>query len=275
MTFTRLFAPLVAFTVALATNAFAGEADLAELLIGAEAAGAPIPHVTRVDPDLDLDAAYRVQKLYVERRLDSDSIAGFKAGFTGRFGRLLFGLGEPVVGVLFASGRGERVIDLAAYRRLIVETEIVFVAGARIDEPVADIAALRRRVRGVAPGIEMPEGGFVDPMGVTAADIVAANVSAAAFLVGPEMQPGDIDLDGLPVALTRDGRGVSRGHGTDAMGDPWRSALWLVNAIVARGHAVEPGHLLFTGVLGKRVEAKPGHYIADFGALGRIDFELR
>ena len=53
------------------------------------------------------------------------------------------------------------------------------------------------------------------------------------------------------------------------------AALWLVNAALHRGYIVEPGHVLSTGVLGERVEATPGRYVADFGALGRVAFEVR
>ena len=59
------------------------------------------------------------------------------------------------------------------------------------------------------------------------------------------------------------------------MGDPWKAALWLVNATVRRGWTIEPGHLFSTGIIGERVEGKPGRYVADFGVLGRIAFELR
>ena len=59
------------------------------------------------------------------------------------------------------------------------------------------------------------------------------------------------------------------------MGDPWKAALWLVNVAVKRGRVVEPGHVLSTGVIGKRIEAEPGNYTADFGALGTIAFEVR
>lgn len=38
---------------------------------------------------------------------------------------------------------------------------------------------------------------------------------------------------------------------------------------------LETGHYLTTGVIGERVESEPGAYVADFGALGRIEFEIR
>ncbi|MFQ5958462.1 MAG: 2-keto-4-pentenoate hydratase [Alphaproteobacteria bacterium] len=274
----RRMAMLVAVALmATATPALAGEAEMAAALLAAEAAGRPIPMLSKAHPELDLAAAYRVQRAYVERRLEGDAIAGFKAGLTGTLGQLWFGVGEPLSGVLFASGRGGdgALIDLGDYRRLIVETEIAFVAGARIAAPIGDVAALRPLIRAVAPAIEMPEGGFTNPRGAKAVDLVAANVSAAVFLVGAERPASDFDLGGLAVTLTAGGREVSAGEGADVMGDPWAAALWLVNAAVARGWSVEPGHVLSTGVIGKRVEAEPGRYRADFGALGSLTFELR
>ena len=267
----------LALALLFVPHALAGEAELAQALIAAEAAGRPIPMLSQEYPDLGLEAAYAVQRAYVERRLEDDSIAGFKAGLTGRLGQLWFGVGEPLSGVLFASGLGGdgALIDLARYRRLIVETEIAFVAGARIAAPVADVAALRPLIRAVAPAIEMPEGGFAKPRDARGTDLVAANVSAALFLVGSERPIDAFALADIAVTLTVDGREVSAGEGSDVMGDPWKAALWLVNATVRRGWTIEPGHLFSTGVIGERVEGKPGRYVADFGVLGRIAFELR
>lgn len=274
---------LIAFLLiglALSPPARADEAALAEAILRADAEGAATPRVSVLEPRIGLDGAYRVQRILVDRRIAAgDAIAGYKNGLTGTLARMWFGIDEPVFGVLLESGlrRSGDAIDTPAGRRMLLETEIGFVAGARIDSPVPDVAALKPLIRGVAPVVEIPAGGFVEAEArkLTVEDIVANNVSAAFLVVGAERPAEGLDLESVRATLSREGRTVSKGTGADAMGDPWMAALWLVNVAIRRGRVVEPGHILSTGVIGKRVESAPGEYVAGFGPLGRIEFSVR
>ena len=265
--------------VLAALPARADEAALAEAIRKANEAGTETPRVSVLEPKIDLDGAYRVQQLVVDARLaDGDSVAGYKAGLTGKLARWWFGIDEPVFGVVPASGlraSGEAIVKPPG-RHMLLETEIAFVAGARIDTPVADVAALKPLMRGVAPVIEAPAGGFPESQArkLTVTDIVANNVSAHIVILGPEHSAEGLNLAKLRATLSRDGKRISKGTGADVMGDPWKSALWLVNVAVAQGRVIEPGNLLSTGVIGKRIEAEPGRYTARFGALGQIAFTI-
>lgn len=256
------------------------ETSLAEAILRADATDGDTPRVSVLDPAIDLAGAYRVQQIIVDRRLaNGDTVAGFKAGLTGRLARWWFDIEAPVFGVILGSAlhRNGDTLAIPRNRHMLLETEIAFVAGSRIDRPLADIAELKPLIRAVVPVIEAPAGGFpkAEARKLTVADIVANNVSAHALIVGKERPAAGIDLKALQATLSRDGKALSSGSGADAMGDPWTAALWLVNVAVARGRVVEPGHVLTTGVIGKRIEAEPGRYSADFGTLGRIDFEVR
>ncbi len=270
----------IGLTLFVAFPARADEAALAAAILKADANGTETPRVSVLDPKIDLDGAYRVQEILVDAKLaDGGEIAGYKAGLTGRLARWWFSIDDPVFGVIPASGlrRSGGTIAAPAGRRMLLETEIVFIAGARIDHPVADVAALKALIRGVAPAIEAPAGGFPKAVErkLKVADIVANNVSAYVLIVGGEHPAEGLKLKKLRATLSRDGKQLSNGTGADAMGDPWVAALWLVNLAVERGRVVEPGHALSTGVIGKRIEAEPGLYTADFGELGVIEFEVR
>ncbi|MDH5557556.1 MAG: hypothetical protein OEZ03_09405 [Alphaproteobacteria bacterium] len=262
-----------------ALPAQADEAALARAIIEANAAGTETPRVSVLDPKIDLDGAYRVQQVVVDDMLaGGDSVAGYKAGLTGKLARWWFGIDKPVFGVVPASGlrKTGAVIGQPKGRHMLLETEIAFVAGARIDKPVADIAALKPLMRGVVPVIEAPAGGFPESQArkLTVTDIVANNVSAHLLIVGAEQPVEGLNLTTLPGVLTLDGEVVSKGAGADAMGDPWAAALWLVNVAIGQGRVIEPGHFLSTGVIGKRVESAPGRYLAEFGKLGTIEFTI-
>ncbi len=264
----------------IAPPARADDAALAEAIWQANAAGTETPRVSVLDPGIDLGGAYRVQQLVVDRTLAAGgSVAGYKAGLTGKLARWWFGIEDPVFGVIPASGlrRSGDMIAEPPGRHMLLETEIAFVAGARIDKPIEDVAALKPLIRGVAPVIEAPAGGFPKSQArkLTVTDIVANNVSAHVLIVGDERPAEGLNLKKLRATLSRNGKQVSKGTGADAMGDPWTAALWLVNVAVAQGRVIEPGHYLSTGVIGERVESEPGHYSADFGELGTIEFEVR
>jgi len=275
----QLLAGLIVLNL-FAAPAGADEAALAEAILQADAAGAETPRVSVLDPTIDLDGAYRVQRILVDRRLAAgDSVAGYKNGLTGKLARWWFGIEDPVFGVIPASGlrKSGDAIAIPEGRHMLLETEFAFVAGARIEAQVPDVAALRPLIRGVAPVIEAPAAGFPESQArkLTVADIVANNVSAHVLIVGQERSTQGLDPKKLPATLSRDGKQLSQGTGADTMGDPWTAALWLVNVAVKRGRVIEPGQYLSTGVIGKRIEAEPGRYVAEYGVLGTIEFEVR
>lgn len=274
-----IFASASVFLLA-ALFAHADETALATAITESNAAGTETPRVSVLDPKIDLDGAYRVQQAVVDHMLEAgDGVAGYKAGLTGKLARWWFDIDDPVFGVIPASAlrKSGDTIRQPKGRHMLLETEIAFVAGARIDKPVADVAALKPLIRGVAPVIEAPAGGFPKSQKrqLTVTDIVANNVSAHILIVGEEQPADGLNLAKLPGVMKRDGKVISKGSGADVMSDPWKSALWLVNVTIGQGRVIEPGHYLSTGVIGKRIESRPGRYVASFGQLGEIEFEIR
>ncbi len=271
----------LALALSLATGLSAAlETDynpLAEPLLDAWRARQPFPLTSAAVPGLDLQTAYRVQKIYVQQRLLEDRIAGFKAGLTSEAAQDRFGVRTPVAGVLFASGQllDTSVVENSEYAQLLMETEIGFVVARPIHSTIASVAELEGHIQSVLPVIELPEGAFTDPRSLTGPDIVAANVGAAQFITGAPLLLADRDLNAVTVTLYRDGEPVYTGQGSDVLGDQWRAALWLVNTVVELGWTVDTGHILITGGLGRIVPGQSGQYRADFGGLGEIRFEVR
>jgi len=250
--------------------------QLADILIKAHNENQKIPVLSIQYPGLDVKTAYMVQKAYVEQRLTKDSIAGFKAGLTAEVSWKQFGLNGPAAGVLFASGKrnSNSIIDKAAFKTLMIETEIGIVIGKSISQPLKDAAELKDYTWEVVPVIELPELGFTDMQKLKGPDIIAANIGAAMFIVGDKQKISNLDLNALQVTLKRNGETVNQGKGTDALGEQWKAALWLINTMVKQGWKIEPGHIIITGVLGRMVPGKPGNYIAEYGSLGTINFKI-
>lgn len=276
MTRRGLFLSVSLALCALACSCASREASKkAEGLLAAHQAGRSIPRLSAERPALDLKEAYRIQKAYVEKRLAGDRIAGFKAGITSTAAQARFGVPGPVSGVLFDSGRSGPKAERKGARRMMIEAEIGFVVGKKLTRPVRDEAELRAAVRAVLPVVELPDLGFDDPGRLTGPDVAAANVGSFRFIPGKERFPEGVELRSVPVTLTRGKRGLGSGRGSDVMGDPWRAARWVVNRVVEQGYVIEPGHVIITGALGGMHPGRPGKYAADYGDLGRIEFEIR
>lgn len=272
---TVLFIPLI---LTLTVSWGNGDVDeWASVLIKAHNEGRCIPVVSYRYPGADEKTAYTVQKTVVEKRLAKEKCMGFKAGLTSEGSQKRFGATAPVSGVLFASGvkTGGAVIRRAGYKTPMLETEIGFVIGKPITRPLADKAELRRHIKSAMPVIELPDLCFEEPEKLKVLDIIAGNVSAVSVIKGEETAVESRDLNAVSVLLYRDGKTVNRGKGSDALGDQWEAALWLVNTVVKQGWKIEPGQVLLTGALGKMLPGVPGNYTADFGDFGSISFVIR
>lgn len=250
--------------------------NLSDILIRAYQTKQEIPVLSAKYPDLDTETAYSVQKAYVEQRLKEDKIAGYKVGATSEALQKRFGLDAPVAGVLLASGMktGSPVIEISEFKRLVIETELGFLVGKPITALLENVSALQECIRGVLPAIELPDLGFEDMENLKGFDIIAANVSAVQFIAGRERSFTGLELKEVSVSLTLDGEVISEGKGSDAMGDPWNSLMWTVNKTLAQGWKIEPGQIIITGALGQVIPGKEGKYVADYGELGEISFEI-
>lgn len=267
------FTFLIAGTLLVSSSS--GVSRMTDLLWEARAEKRLIPALSKVYPDLNIESAYRVQKEFVVRILATDRIGGFKVGLDSLAGQKRFSLLAPIGGVLPDSGKHDRSfpVNSSLFRRLALETELAFEVGRSIERPIRDVASLRERIRALMPAIELPEMGFADMKHLKGVDIISANAGAAGYILGERLQAGTGSIERFSVILSRNGQRVNRWVGT--MESRWKSALWLVNKMVSLGWRIEPGHILMTGALGKILAGKPGKYVADFGKVGRISFEIK
>ena len=58
------------------------EQTIARTLIEADQSKSPLPSVKAEFPDISFESAYRIQKLFVQHRLEGLAPGGYKAGFT-------------------------------------------------------------------------------------------------------------------------------------------------------------------------------------------------
>ncbi len=265
------------FLILQSASAFADVTEAANLLIEAYKDNKPLPIISDRFPHIDQIAAYKIQKKFVQQRLENDNIAGFKAGLTSIKSQKKFGTETPVAGVLLASGlnKGSPDVDIKNFKMPMIETEIGFIIGKPINKPILEINMLIDKIEAVVPVIEIPDIGFEDTKRVKGVDIIASNVASTDFIIGNQKTFNNIDINEISVTLFLNGNVINRGVATDAMGNQLKALLWLVNKIVKQGWEVEPGQIMITGVLGKMIPGKQGKYFADFGILGKISFNMK
>ncbi len=209
---------------------------------------------------LALEDAYALQKQVVAE-VAGGTVAGLKAGMTAAAGQQAFGLTHPLIGSLYESGRLSPGASFPSVPGVSVECEI----GLVVD---ADGAP-----RTAGPVIEVPRMAFADEEDRNGANLVACNIASDRYIVG-EQQPLRDSYGDVQITLTRDGEQVCSAPASDALGGPQAALAWMLNEARQRGLAVEDGMLLITGACGGIHPAVPGHYVADYGDFGRIEFTV-
>ncbi len=248
--------------------------EVAQSLYDAFEAGTDATPPASEDTDFDLGAAYAVQRAYVQSRLKSNTIAGFKGGAIAEAAQKMFGLSGPFTGVLLTSGAVENdsTIKRADFRTLLLETELGFRVGRTIDSQI-DLATLKSCISECLPVVELPDAGLYGSAKAIGIDLIAANGASAGYLTGET--PEEVsDVNEINVAFSHDGETLHEGRAGDVLGDQWQALLWLVNEVVAQGYTVDEGHLLITGAIGAPHAGQPGEYVADYGDFGRLTFTV-
>jgi len=123
------------------------------------------------------------------------------------------------------------------------------------------------------PVIEVPRMAFADEEDRNGANLVACNIASDRYIVG-EQRPLRDSYGDVQITWTRDGEEVCSAPASDALGGPQAALAWMLNEARERGLGVEDGMLLITGACGGIHPAVPGHYVADYGDFGRIEFTV-
>ncbi|MCX5873061.1 MAG: 4-oxalocrotonate decarboxylase [Deltaproteobacteria bacterium] len=256
----------------------ASEQDVIAEIVAAREAVKSIPLPSSKLPNLTEEKAYVLQKQMAEKVLSKgEKIGGFKAGLTSNALQQRFGVGSAVLGPMFKSGElgPDAVVDVKGFTRLFIETEVGYVVGEKITQPVKDVASLKKMIKEVFPAVELPDIRFAEMKDLKGIDLIVDAVSSSKYIVGKSLTMDKVDVDQVQVSLALDGKVVNEGKAADAMGDQWKALLWLVNGVIAQGWSIEPGQVLITGAMGNMIPGKPGKYEGDWGPLGKLSWTVK
>lgn len=246
----------------------------AQLLRDAESTGCWIAPLRETFADLDIDAAYAIQRFNTGLKVAAGArLVGAKIGLTSPAVQKQLGVDSPDYGVLFDDmGYPEGLpIPLAKLQQPKIEAEVAFVLAHDLDLPNPTIVDVVNAVDYCLPALEIV-GSRIDNWNIRLVDTVADNASSSAWVVGAapkKLHMVDLRVAGMTLAC--DGEVVSRGSGAACLGHPLNAVLWLARTMVRVGAPLKAGHLVLSGALGPMVPVEAGKtYTAQIDGLGSV-----
>ena len=247
--------------------------DAVQRLVKNRASRELAPPLSETAADLTLEQGYAIQraleKALVER---GDRVVGWKAGFTNATLQETYGVSEPVLGFLLASGvfgSGDAV-PASRFVSLGLEVELAFVMKAALEGPgVTPVSALLA-VEGAVPAFELIDFRMSGkPRGT---DFVADGVLANAIVLGGPLTPvSGLDLSLEGVVYEENGQRLATATAAEVMGNPLNSLAWLANALGKMGGRLRAGDIVLTGSISKIFRPKAGDSVrASFTRLGSV-----
>ena len=240
----------------------------------------PLSHTSGT---FSMEAAYYIQNsLAREVAKTAGPVTGYKVAYASKAAQKQFGMEEPARGPFYMSQRlpNGSTLSCETFNEIMLETEVAFTIGKRIDKPIKDVAELRSYVQWVHPAFDA--GNFpytVEQAKPTPSDMIAIGTGAHVFVIGPAMNPGKLDLSQIDLALSRNKETIRKSPARDVLGNPWNSLLWCVNHLHKFGLNLEPGMVVLTGTAAPAYKVKgediKGHYIGDCGPLGRVTLAIK
>ncbi|MFE4503643.1 2-keto-4-pentenoate hydratase [Rhodococcus sp. NPDC056743] len=220
------------------------------------------------DHTIDIDDAYRIQNMIIERRTArGESVVGVKLGFTSQAKMAQMGVSEVIVGQLtdaMAVDDGGD-LDLSVFIHPKIEPEVAYRLSKDVDldDPSVDIESC---VDAVAPAMEIIDSRYRD-FRFTYTDVVADNTSAAGYVIGP-WQPLR-NAANLVVRMEVGSESVT-GSTAAILGDPVRALHALVDIARRRRIPLRAGYVILAGAATAAVRLDEGVAQCSIDGLGTV-----
>lgn len=237
-----------------------------------------------MDYDLDMDDAYAIQKIWVDRKIaEGASVLGYKIGLTSKAMQAAVHIDQPDYGVLLddmliANGSRVRAADFSDPR---IEAEFAFFLKAPLAGENVTLDEVLQATDYVVPALELiaarsyrvdPETGYTRKVFDTIADNAA---NAGVILGNRQIAPTDVDLRWAGALLYLNGSIEETGLAAGVLDHPANGIAWLCKYLAAHEISLKPGQLLLAGSFTRPVAVGQGDQIyADYGPFGDISLDF-
>ena len=249
----------------------------AQLLWDSSTNKTTIPPVRSIITATDIDAAYAVQKVNIQKRIDNgERVIGKKIGLTSYAVQEQLGVDQPDYGILFESMQIKNGGELS-YADLMqpkAEAEIAFKIEKDLDGDVT-ISNLIDAIEYASASIEIV-GSRVENWDIRITDTIADNASASHFVLSDnQVNIENLDLPNCSMSMTKNGEIASEGIGSACMDNPLNAALWLAQVMAKNGTPLQAGDILLSGALGPMVPIEKGDiFEATIQDLGSVSIQI-
>lgn len=237
------------------------------------ASSQPITEITKQDPKLTVEAAYRIQAELMARRVKAgDRLIGYKAALTSKAMQRQEGIDTPVLGTLLASRlRSEaEPVSLKGFLKGTVEPEVGVVMGGDLSGPGVTPQAAVAAIAGYVPAIEV--GDIRTEGRRTLQHSICCNTFNGAHLFGTALTPPGIDLRREGMTMAVNGRHHASATAIEVLGDPVLSVVFIANRLAELGLSLRAGMVLLTGSIVSSIPVQPGDAVRiQFTRLGDIE----
>jgi 2-oxopent-4-enoate/cis-2-oxohex-4-enoate hydratase len=211
-----------------------------------------VPPLMARDATLTIDDAYAISLDFLARRCrDGEKVVGKKIGVTSKAVQDMLGVHQPDFGFLtdWMYVEGNIDVDAKALIAPRAEAEIAFILKDSLTGPGVTAADVLAATQSIAPCFEIVDSRIQDwQIGII--DTVADNASCGVYVLGQErLDPKDLDLPNLHVAVTKNGAPLSEGFGHAVQGDPAQAVAWLANTLGSYGVTLDAGDVILSGSL--------------------------
>lgn len=232
-----------------------------------------IPQLSRTYPDIELQDAYAIQKLWADLHREKGARqVGHKIGLTSRAMQMASKITEPDYGHLLdhMMYRDGAQIDTSTFIRPRLEVELAFVLASDLEGPGIQIYDVMRATEYVVPALEIIDYRTEVPRAIT--DTIADNAASGGVVVGGRVvRPFDVDVRWVGATLSKNGIIEESGVSASIMGHPAAGIAWLANKLHAVGEKLEKGQIVLGGSFTRPVDIVKGDVIeANYGELGSI-----
>ena len=225
---------------------------------------APIASLSDTDPDIDVDAAYRISRVFLQlREAAGERVIGKKIGVTSPAVQEMLGIDQPDFGFLTdAMWCRDGVVDTRSLIAPRAEAEVAFRLQSDLTGPGVTPDDVLAATESVMACFEIVDSRIED-WRIGICDTIADNASCGVFVLGREEVPvAELSLKDIRVTVTRNGEFLSAGSGASVQGAPQNAVAWLANTLGEYGIPFRAGEIILSGSLVPLADAAAGDVFA-------------